>query len=671
MAKGPRARKPTAKEIATQAPLTRSYRGGFRDSFYLFHYEERPQFCIQIARQMQIDPIVSMGLAARNGLLLLAQCRVADCPPRIAQFVERQWRAIWNRCGERIFMARCYGYMGYEVMYKPASVGSWRGFWEFDTLKEFSPRDARPLIEKGKQVGVKVNHVWALQDDENSKKGFVNLWGQKGLWINYNPRYGAWYGQPLLEKAYAPWWEKWQRGGAIKLRQMRMLKDAWVGDHFRYPIGKKYPDGAGGFVSARDIVREVAENRMSGGIFGIPSETDGNGKPVWEYMPPTNVSGASQIHEYKTELDNEILHGLGVPKEVLEAAETGSGYSGRSIPLTLFLSMLQQEGEDFTRQIDEQIIRPLVRMNFNVEPAYELEMMPLVETLKSMMGEGGGEGGAPPQQPRPMMQQREESPQQFSLGTPSAIRSPGCTVGGVYYAPGQWVDGEALAWASNDELQVLQFADSGKGEWITIGGHPSGDKQHSGGVPVKVHRGQIVSGPKQLTGRKLAEIADKKRPDSKVVEAIRKGASEWKVNKRELREAVEYVHGMRHSAVQEREKAKAAVRKMTGLTAGDVSRLENAGKDYTAIKGFDEVAREIAGQFPELGLGGGYEGGSNYDDTDYASAVWDLLREGKVAGPAKHDTSLVDEAANLVLENRKRSRLEGKREAEAVPFSDA
>ena len=106
-----------------------------------------------------------------------------------------------------------------------------------------------------------------------------------------------------------------------------------------------------------------------------------------------------------------------------------------------------------------------------------------------------------------------------------------------------------------------------------------------------------------------------------------------------------------------------------GLTQADANRLENAGKDYTAIKGFDVKARQVAGELSELGIGGGYEGGSNADDTDYSSLVWELLKEGRIEPPARHDPDIIDEAANLVIKSRpSKHKQPSEEDADYVPF---
>ena len=45
------------------------------------------------------------------------------------------------------------------------------------------------------------------------------------------------------------------------------------------------------------------------------------------------------------------------------------------------------------REIDRQIIRPLVTWNFGVEPEYELRVRPLLETLKAQMASDDEPGG--------------------------------------------------------------------------------------------------------------------------------------------------------------------------------------------------------------------------------------------------------------------------------------
>ena len=91
--------------------------------------------------------------------------------------------------------------------------------------------------------------------------------------------------------------------------------------------------------------------------------------------------------------------------------------------------------------------------------------------------------------------------------------------------------------------------------------------------------------------------------------------------------AAKYVHASRKEAVQEMRFAELAARSKTGLTVGAIARWENAGKDHSSWPGLDVTARELAGEYPELGIGRGYSSDDGYDDTDHAALLWDRLRE--------------------------------------------
>jgi hypothetical protein len=62
----------------------------------------------------------------------------------------------------------------------------------------------------------------------------------------------------------------------------------------------------------------------------------------------------------------------------------------------------------------------------------------------------------------------------------------------------------------------------------------------------------------------------------------------------------------------------------------------------------DTTARELAGQYPALGLGLGFVSGAGFDDAIYAGQLWGLLREGARPPKPKHDRDILARAAELV-----------------------
>jgi hypothetical protein len=61
--------------------------------------------------------------------------------------------------------------------------------------------------------------------------------------------------------------------------------------------------------------------------------------------------------------------------------------------------------------------------------------------------------------------------------------------------------------------QPMRYKATGE-RWITIGGSPSGGKEHAGGTPVRIDgSGRITAGPSALEGRDLDSFALKAPKD--------------------------------------------------------------------------------------------------------------------------------------------------------------
>jgi hypothetical protein len=114
-----------------------------------------------------------------------------------------------------------------------------------------------------------------------------------------------------------------------------------------------------------------------------------------------------------------------------------------------------------------------------------------------------------------------------------------------------------------------------------------------------------------------------------------------------LATAAQHVWKARRTLYAETREAKRRVRQRTGLTAAQIARWEQAGRDASSWPDLDAVAQEVAGDFPALGLGAGFGAVDGYDRVDYAGALWDLLRE---ADPPlrREDPALLAHAADLV-----------------------
>jgi hypothetical protein len=130
--------------------------------------------------------------------------------------------------------------------------------------------------------------------------------------------------------------------------------------------------------------------------------------------------------------------------------------------------------------------------------------------------------------------------------------------------------------------------------------------------------------------------------------AVLAEAKAWGVDPHHLADAAHCVWTEERASAAEIVKARRAARKATGLTARRIDLEEDAGRDHSDIPGLDATARELAGIYPELGIGTGYRGEGGEDGTDYAASLWEALRVRDDKSRPKHHPEILCRAAEMV-----------------------
>jgi hypothetical protein len=347
---------------------TRAMREAAPDRVY--RSSELPPFSLELAEAMRFDAQIRIGLGARNGLLMPAQAQAVAENEQLARFVQQQWDQIWRCYAPLLLRAKLFGFLPLELSYRQQAGGEFRGAMVIHQLREYHPRRARLLVQQGEITGFRL--------DANTKQE-RNVLAPLGLVCTFDSEFGNPYGCSLLERAYAPWYEKWMHGGAKRLLRLRMLKDAYIGDIFWYPPDRQLQMASGETVAWRDVAREMVEARQSGGAMTLPLMYDKDGKKLVDYTPPRDVGGATSMFQWKHDLDIEIWKALEVPPEVIEASRVGSGWSGRSVPLIVAISAVQMEFAELVRCVNRDVLRPLVEYNFGPTAVYDLQPLPLVD----------------------------------------------------------------------------------------------------------------------------------------------------------------------------------------------------------------------------------------------------------------------------------------------------
>ena len=373
------------EKTLTAEPLTLGYKptlpmwAMYTDASYL------PQ--IYILRDIELmltHPKVMSALDYYKGGLSVAETETTANSPEIQSFVEQHVERFWELGVTQIQGGYEYGWIGLEPTYRES-----QNYLIWDSLIQFSPRDVFLLTQDFAPIGVRVKNV--------PNKGNVDLWmgtedvPAKGLWYAHRPRHNRYYGQSQLLGAWRPWRRLAWKDGAETVTDTGCYRFAFCGPLIRYPeedlqIATNTPATPPGTTLdsqgrprryARDIARFIAEQFKAGAGIGLPSTNyppEQGGGSKWDAEFPTSALDVQGLIAYVKYLEDQISYGIGVSPELLQAAETGTGYSGRKLPMEAFLMQQQRIANAILSLFVEQILRPLVRWNFGTQAVFQAKV---------------------------------------------------------------------------------------------------------------------------------------------------------------------------------------------------------------------------------------------------------------------------------------------------------
>lgn len=375
--------------------------------------------------------------------------------PEVGAFGLTLLRRFWQHSREKAQATYDYGRGGYEVLYDVED-----GRLVNTGLGRFFPLDCTVLTRKKQYVGVRVRNA-----GRQERAGHLDLWGPqkvpaKGFWFAHHTRYSRFYGIPQLYPAWRPWRRLAGRDGAEEIVDGGVYRFAYMGPLVRYPLEDNMPrpNGGGGGVSYgkdgqpvnnRDKAREFGENAKAGVTVAMSSRRDDKNNYIWDVEWPDHTLDPSALIAYTDNLEKAISLGIGVPPELLEASEVGSGYSGRAIPMEAFYVGQQSNAENLVTAWYEQIGEPLARWNYGPEAWFKLKVKPLLETKvrQQQAAQARPEGQQPGTAPAP------ERPTAFA----TAHAPPGgVTIGGKEYVGGEFIPGEVLEKATPEERAKVE-----------------------------------------------------------------------------------------------------------------------------------------------------------------------------------------------------------------------
>lgn len=370
--------------------LRTGYYEPIRAHAYWQHPRDLPWFNFDIIRLMLWDPAILLALKMRAAPLASVQFAYQEGEqwiegieaqrPEVGAFVHRQLMKIWQNHIDEIASSQIWGWSSGEVTLKLSKYK----LVEVARMEPRQARDCKVMTRDGSPCGVQISRV--------THEGKVELPFPKAWFHNHDPEAGEYYGRSVLLGAYSPWADKWLDGGALDVRRLFMHKDAYGGSDLGYPEGSTLIGEQD--VPNRDIARQIVEQLAAGGVTTRPSTRDENGNEKWPLTRAVVPSNPSHILQYPQDLDAEIRRGIGVPDDVIDN-DGGGAWAGKRIPLAAFYASLDSWVRRILTDLNEQVIEPLVVMNFGGLQDYEICHKPLAKQAMEQQGnagEGMGEG---------------------------------------------------------------------------------------------------------------------------------------------------------------------------------------------------------------------------------------------------------------------------------------
>lgn len=400
---------PSTIEQTLLTQLTSGYRPrlpiwGFREENYThldFYFDIESMLrhnCITTPLSNVLSPFSQM------------QVQVEASSQRVAKWFVEEWTKFLEMHVPSILKDGApYGWAGAEPVYEID-----HGKLTVADLKDFSPRDVQPLIKNSNVCGIRVNNIPSGSVDlSGSNRGFP----AKGFYYAHRPRSGQYYGTSQIEGAWKPWRRLTARDGVEENIDLALYKYAvgttvmWA--PFEDSLATNQPAALNVRQSGMQRCQEMVENMKSGGGAVLPSAQYPNGQPKYDLKFENPQMNIPELIQAADALYTECSKAIGFPPELIEAAETGSGFSGRMIPLQTFLISLQPVAQALFHAWYKQIGRPLLWWNFGrnawVRPkvvqllkSYRQASMPQPPAPPPQASASQAAGAQPGAQPAPM-----------------------------------------------------------------------------------------------------------------------------------------------------------------------------------------------------------------------------------------------------------------------------
>jgi hypothetical protein len=344
-------------------------------SFRMMNHRHRPPFSVWWVEQMLASPKIQLGLKVLKGpIITKSRYEVKTEDTEVKELATKFLDRFFLVAASSVLEALEWGYSAHELVYD-YDVGT--KDLNLVDVQRYKPTDvALKTSNRTKEVvGFRV------------KKLELDILRPKSFHFVHNKNHNRYHGLSCLYGSFLPWIEEWALGGLQDIKKLWFAKNAYNSGILYYPSGSSIIDGVR---HDNDVMaQEIANKMATGHIITIRLEesskvdvTTGEVNSRWYFQrgEVNQVPGGLMEAIETSKFDQ--LEGMGVLTEVIQSGGEGFGSStGRSIPVDIFFSTIQEILNNLLWAADRQFVLPALQLALGVKadqlPPYEIKSVPL------------------------------------------------------------------------------------------------------------------------------------------------------------------------------------------------------------------------------------------------------------------------------------------------------